>query len=56
MLATSQKALKEYLNEAKDHRIVQERVDEQGIMYLCMHYPSQLLQKIVDNDLNVEQK
>lgn len=52
MLATSQKALKEYLNEAKDHKIVQERVDEQGSTWLFMSYPTQLLQKIVDEDLN----
>ena len=52
MLATSQKALKEYLFEAKDHKIVQERVDEQGITFLWMHYPAQLLQKIVDNTLD----
>ena len=36
MLATSQKALKEYLHEAKDHKIVQERVDDQGCTFLYM--------------------
>ena len=40
MLATSQKALKEYLLEAKDHKIVQERVDDQGVTFLYMHYPA----------------
>ena len=52
MLATSQKGLKEYLHEAKDHRIVQERVDDQGSTFLYMQYPAQLLEKIVNEDLN----
>ena len=52
MLATSQKALKEYLHEAKDHKIVNERVDEQGNTFLYMQYPPQLLEKIVADDLN----
>ena len=40
MLATSQKALKEYLLEAKDHKIVQERIDNNGNTYLYMNYPA----------------
>ena len=46
MLATSQKGLKEYLNEARDHKIVQERVDDAGNTYLYMHYPTHMLEKI----------
>ena len=52
MLATSQKGLKEYLHEAKDHKIVQERVDEHGSTFLYMHYPTTLLERIVNEDLN----
>lgn len=52
MLATSQKGLKEYLHEAKDHKIVQERVDDQGSTFLYMQYPAQLLQKIVEDKLD----
>ena len=44
MLATSQKTLKEYLNEAKDHKVVHERVEQvSGITMLYMQYPVQLL-------------
>ena len=51
MIATSQKGLKDYLNEAKDHKMVLERVDEQGNTILFMSYPTQVLQKIADNCL-----
>jgi len=44
MLAYSQKMLKEYLNEAKDHKVVQERTDDQGFTYLFMNYPTPTLQ------------
>ena len=49
MLATSQFSLKEYLHEAKDHKIVQERVGDDGVTYLYMAYPSVILEKIVND-------
>lgn len=54
MLATTQLTLKEYLHEAKDHNIVKERLDN-GIATLYMQYPEQLLQRIVDGDLNLNE-
>ena len=51
MLAHSTKNLKEYLHEAKDHKIIQERFDETGATVLSMSYPTVLLQKIVDDEL-----
>ena len=58
MLATSQMGLKEYLNEAKDHKVVLEKIDaESGITYLYMAYPPPLLQWIVDqNEPNGQQQ
>ena len=54
MLANNQKALKEYLAEAKDHKVVLERVDE-GYTYLYMNYPPIVLEKIVNDTLDVEE-
>jgi len=34
MLALSTKSLKDYLVEAKDHKIIVERIDAQGFTYL----------------------
>ena len=36
MLATSQKALKEYLHEAKEHKIIYEYMDDGGNTYIGM--------------------
>ena len=41
--------MKDYLHEAKDHKVVLERTDEQGFTYLYMNYPVQLLEKIVSD-------
>ena len=54
MLANNQKALKEYLAEAKDHKVVLERVDE-GYTYLYMNYPPIVLEKIVSDTLDIEE-
>ena len=51
MLAHSTKNMKEYLHEAKDHKIIQERFDEQGSTVISMNYPTALLQKIIDDEL-----
>ena len=51
MLAHSTKNLKEYLHEAKDHKVISEKFDESGTTVLSMNYPTVLLQKIVDNEL-----
>jgi hypothetical protein len=49
MLAHSHKGLKDYLHEAKDHKIVIEKVLEDGSSLLTMPYNSLVLQKIVDD-------
>jgi len=54
MLANNQKAVKEYLAEAKDHKVVLERVDE-GYTFLYMPYPPIVLEKIVNDTLDVEE-
>lgn len=55
MLANNQKALKEYLAEAKDHKVVQERIDQDGYTWLFMNYPPLVLEKIVNDTLDVEE-
>ncbi len=52
MLAYSQKMIKDYLHEAKDHKIVHERTDEQGHQYMYMQYPTLLLEKVANDELN----
>jgi len=52
MLAHSHKGLKDYLHEAKDHKIVLERVNEEGQTVLSMPYVPQVLEKIVNNQLH----
>jgi hypothetical protein len=52
MLAYSQKMIKDYLHEAKDHKVVHERTDEQGHSYLYMQYPTMLLEKVANDELN----
>ena len=52
MLAFSQKAIKDYLHEAKDHKVVHERTDENGHQVLFMTYNPVLLEKISNNELN----
>lgn len=44
--------MKEYLNEAKDHKVVQERTDVDGQTYFFMNYPPMLLEKIATEMLN----
>lgn len=53
MLAHNTKGLKDYLNEAKDHKVVVERTDENGSTILTMPYPAPLLEKIANGKLNV---
>ena len=52
MLATSQKQVKEYLHEAKDHKVVNERTDEKGHQIIYMTYPVMLLEKLANDELN----
>ena len=51
-VATSQKGLKDSLNEAKDHKVVHEKTDDQGHQMLTMTYPVVLLEKIANDELN----
>ncbi|TNV78862.1 hypothetical protein FGO68_gene498 [Halteria grandinella] len=52
MLAFSQKAIKDYLHEAKDHKVIHERTDENGHQILFMTYNPVLLEKISNDELN----
>lgn len=52
MLATSQKQVKDYLHEAKDHKVVNERTDENGHQIIYMTYPVMLLEKLANDELN----
>ena len=51
MLAHSNHQLTGYLHEAFDHKVVQKRVDDTGTTLLFMNYPTLLLQKIVEDEL-----
>lgn len=51
MLCNNQKGLKEYLAEAKDHKVVLERLDDSGYTYMYMTYPPNILEKIVNDNL-----
>ena len=55
MLCNNQKGLKEYLAEARDHKVVLERTDDSGYTYMFMTYPTSVLQKIVNNTLDYEE-
>jgi len=52
MLATSEKQVKEYLVETKDHQIVHERYDTNGKLHLFLKYPDNILEKIVSETLD----
>jgi chromosome segregation and condensation protein ScpB len=52
MLAHSNTGLKELLNEAKDHKVVLERTDEDGQVYFYMSYSNMILEKIWKDQLN----
>ena len=54
MLVNNQKGLKDYLAEAKDHKVVLERLDESGYTYLFMNYTPQILEKIINDTLEQE--
>ena len=43
MLCTNQKGLKDYLSESKSHKIVIEKLDENGYTWLFMPYNSVVL-------------
>ena len=51
MLCNNQKGLKDYLSEAKDHKVVLEKLDDQGYTYMFMTYPQTILEKIVNDTL-----
>lgn len=55
MLCNNQKGLKEYLAEARDHKVVLERTDDSGFTYMYMTYPTSVLEKIVNNTLDYEE-
>ena len=52
MLASSHKNLKDYLHEAKDHKIVIEKVTDCGQPILSMPYSVHVLEKIVNDQLD----
>ena len=54
MLCNNQKGLKDYLNEAKDHKVVLERIDDNGYTYMYISYPPVILEKIVNETLDEE--
>ena len=43
--------VKGQLNEAKDHKVVLERQDENGFTIYFMPFPDHLLEKIIEDDL-----
>ena len=49
MLAHSHKNLKEYLHEAKDHKIVIEKTNEDGNTMLYMPFGAPILEKIAND-------
>ena len=51
MLAYSQKQIKDYLHEAKDHKVVHERTDEQGHQIIYMTYATQIIEKIAADEI-----
>ena len=55
MLCNNQKGLKEYLAEAKDHKVVLERTDDSGYTYMYMTYPNSVLEKIVKETLDYDE-
>ena len=56
MLCNNQKALKDYLAEAKDHKVVQEKINDTGYTYLYINYPNLVLEKIINDPLEMEWK
>jgi hypothetical protein len=46
MLAFSEKQLKEYLVEARDHHMTTERRDPKGEIFLTLNYSAEVLQSI----------
>lgn len=49
MYAHSYKDLKDYLHEAKDHKIVIEKINDEGSTMLYMPYNVLVLEKIANN-------
>jgi len=54
MCCHSMKGLKDYLHEAMDHKILLEKNMEDGQSILMMPYPSVVLEKIVNDQLENE--
>eukprot|EP00347_Sterkiella_histriomuscorum_P014737 403359737 len=50
MVAYSQKMIKDYLNEAMDHKVVLEKHDNDGHSFLYMNYPIQTLEKMANDE------
>lgn len=44
--------MRELLNEAKDHKVVLERTDEDGQVFFYMNYSNIILEKISKDSLN----
>lgn len=49
MLAASTKQLKEYLREAREHKVVTETTLPDGQLLLACPYDAMVLQKLIDN-------
>ena len=52
MLANSQKQIKDQLHEARDHKVIHERTDQNGHQIVYLNYSLQLLEKVAANELN----
>ena len=52
MVAYNSKAIKDYLLEAKDHKVVIEKTDDKGNIILMINYPTNILEKIANDQLN----
>jgi len=50
MLAYSKKMVIDYLREAKDHKVIHERTDDNGLLTLYMTYSSHVMDIIVNDD------
>ena len=49
MIATSKKSIRDMLNEAKEHKVIIEKNDENGNLIYYMNYPTHLLEKVVSD-------
>ncbi len=51
MLVYAQKPLKEYLSEARDHKVIIEKEESDGKTHIYMNYPRAILEKLIQKEL-----